>query len=71
MHAQDTTKTIVGSKIRRARMRLGITQLNLSFRVGLARASVVNIEAGRVDISVTRLLSFASALHVRPWRLLP
>jgi transcriptional regulator with XRE-family HTH domain len=54
----------IGKRIRYHRAAAGLTQKQLADRVGFARTSVANIEAGRHDPPVTRLLTIANALGV-------
>ena len=55
----------LGRKIRKLRIRRGITQGDLADRVGLERTSVVNIEAGRQRILLHDVKAFAVALRVQ------
>ncbi len=60
-----------GLKLRDARKRAGLTQVDLADRVGLSRTSITNIEKGRQGISLHMLLQLASAVGVQPVGLLP
>lgn len=48
-----------------------MTQAELSERVGLSRASVANIEAGRQAVMLHQVMAFSAALAVQPVELLP
>jgi transcriptional regulator with XRE-family HTH domain len=61
----------VGSKIREARERLGLTQQGLATEVSLSRTSITNIEQGRQTILVHQLVAFARALNLEAVALLP
>ena len=54
----------LGEEIRSARDRAGVTQAELGRIVGLSRPSVANLEAGRQDITVSRLVLVARALDL-------
>jgi DNA-binding XRE family transcriptional regulator len=47
-----------------ARSQLGLTQNALATRLGISRASVANIEAGRQRIALHQAIDFAAALDV-------
>ncbi|MCB7130470.1 MAG: helix-turn-helix transcriptional regulator [Candidatus Brocadiales bacterium] len=57
-------KSPVGSRIRRARQNLGLTQATLAARLGKARVSVANYELGRVQVPGDVLAKIAKNLHV-------
>lgn len=61
----------VGRRLRQARTEAELTQQQLASKVGLSRASVANIEAGRQPFLLHTLNSFAAALEVKPQSLLP
>jgi transcriptional regulator with XRE-family HTH domain len=54
----------LGALIRSRREARGITQAELGARIGVARCSVANIEAGRQDTTVCRLAAIASVLGI-------
>lgn len=62
---------LVGAEIRRRRERMGKTQDELAIRVGLSRASVANLEAGRQAVPLHHLVEVAAALGVSAADLLP
>jgi transcriptional regulator with XRE-family HTH domain len=61
----------VGRRLRRARTNAGLTQLQVAERVGLSRASIANIEAGRQQFPLHVLILLADALNVSGHELLP
>lgn len=67
----DKALTVLGELIHGYREAAGITQKVIADKVGLNRSSIANIEAGRQDIPVTRLMLIADALGVSPADLLP
>jgi transcriptional regulator with XRE-family HTH domain len=60
-----------GRIIRVARTRASLSQADLGRAVGLSRASVANIEAGRQHVALDQLFDFAQALNYEPIELLP
>ncbi len=60
----------LGMRIRLIREALGITQDDLSKRVGLRRASIANIEVGRQRFLLDGVEDFARALGTTPKHLL-
>lgn len=61
----------VGTMILAARKAARLTQEDLAKKVGLSRTQVTNIEAGRSDMNVTMLKTFAEALGVNAGSLIP
>jgi len=56
-----------GSRIRICRESLGLTQEELARRLGYRSKSTVNkVEMGINDVSLTKIQSYAKALHVSP-----
>lgn len=62
---------LVGAEIRRRRECMGKTQDELALRVGLSRASVANLEAGRQAVPLHHLVEIAAALGASAADLLP
>lgn len=62
---------LVGWRIAAAREISGLSQQELADQSGVSRCQITNIEAGRTDIPVTRLIRIAQALRVKPGRLMP
>jgi transcriptional regulator with XRE-family HTH domain len=60
-----------GSRLRKHRRRLGLTQESLAEDVGLSRTSITNIERGEQRILLHQLYTFAEKLKVSPRRILP
>ena len=61
----------IGWLIASRRAVLGITQAVLAKAVGLSRASIANIEAGRQAVEVALLYDIAAALSCAPGELAP
>lgn len=62
---------IVGAKIARSRSEKKMSQVDLASRIGMSRASVVNIEKGRQHPPLHLLWQLADALEVELSALLP
>jgi transcriptional regulator with XRE-family HTH domain len=60
----------LGSNLRDARKRLGLTQEEVAARSGVHPTEVSRIEAGKRDPRASTLLRLARALEVRPGELL-
>lgn len=56
--------TAIGNAVMHARMRAGWTQQNLAGQVGLARASIANVELGRQRLMLHQVLALADALSI-------
>ena len=56
----------LGSKIESIRLALGLSQEELAKRVGLKRASICNIEAGRQRVLLDDVEKFAAAMATSP-----
>jgi len=53
--------------IKNRRLELGMSQEDLALKVGYSdRTSIAKIEAGKVDISQSKILAFADALNTTP-----
>ena len=62
----------LGKRIKGLRKGLGQTQEKMAKQVGISRASLANIEAGRQQVLVHHLFAFARALQIEsPSQLLP
>lgn len=57
-------KQRVGMRVKAARKAAGMTQDHLAQRIGLSRTSVVNIESGVQELTVTRLAYVAEVLRL-------
>lgn len=55
-----------GEIVKAKRLALGWTQSDLAEKIGLARASIANIEIGRQRVLLSDLFDFADALGVSP-----
>lgn len=67
----DPLYAALGERVLTARRQALLSQAQLAERVGLTRTSITNVERGRQQIQVHTLYAIASALGVRPERLLP
>lgn len=61
----------IGGRIRIARKRMSLTQEQLAQSVSMTRTSISNIEKGRQNLLVHKLIEFADALRILPADLLP
>lgn len=66
----ETCHISVGIRIRMIRETLGLTQDEISKRVGLERTSIANIESGRQRLSLEDIEVFSSALGTSPKNLI-
>lgn len=71
MEDQDWLYGEIGRRIREARRRASLTQVELAQRAGLARTSITNIEMGNQQPTVHALWRIAEALRTPPCDLLP
>lgn len=67
----DPLYEAAGEHIARSRGAAGLSQARLALKVGVTRASIVNIEKGRQRAPLHLLWQIARALGVEPSRLLP
>lgn len=57
--------------IKKQRIRLGMTQTELAEKVGYSDKSMIaKIESGKIDIPVSKVITFAEALHLSPFNLM-
>lgn len=61
----------LGSRVRTARKKRGLSQQELATALGLSRASVANLEAGNQKCSLRSVYDAALALRVTPKELMP
>lgn len=62
--------TALGTNLREARKRLGLTQEQVAQRSGVHSTEVSRIEAGKRDPKVSTVERLAKAVEVKPGRLL-
>ena len=67
----DALYEAVGERIARARKAAEISQTKLALKVGVARASIVNIERGRQRPPISLVWQIADALSVEAATLIP
>lgn len=60
----------LGTNLRQARERLGLTQEQVAQRSGVHATEVSRIEGGKRDPQVSTVLRLAKALEIEPGRLL-
>lgn len=61
----------IGQRIRQYRLNAGMSQQELALRVGYtSRSSINKVEAGKVDLSQSKITAFADALGTTPAELL-
>jgi transcriptional regulator with XRE-family HTH domain len=56
--------TLVGEALRATRVDRGISQAELARRLGVAASYVAKVGAGRANLTVGQLMSFANAMEV-------
>jgi len=59
-----------GARIYECRLSKKMSQAELAQRAGLAQANLSNIEKGKRDLTVSTLIRIASALEIKPSRLI-
>lgn len=70
LNADDPHVGDLGTNLREARERLGLTQEQVAERSGVHATEVSRIEGGKRDPQVSTLLRLAKAVGVSPGRLL-
>lgn len=55
-----------GLRVRRLRIAAGLTQVDISHRLGIPQSTVSKIERGQVSIDLERVVELAKALDCRP-----
>lgn len=68
--ADDLFVAELGTNLREARKRLGLTQEQVAHRSGVHATEVSRIEAGKRDPQISTVRRLAKALEVKPGRLL-
>ena len=68
--AEDCDMGALGTNLREARERLGLTQEQVAERSGVNATEVSRIEGGKRDPKVSTLERLAKAVEVKPGRLL-
>lgn len=66
-----TYKKFVGWRIEQLRKTQSLTQEELSDKLGLSRASIVNIEKGRQDLSLRHLQNICELFNIKSSDILP
>jgi transcriptional regulator with XRE-family HTH domain len=66
----DPDMADLGSRLREARERLGLTQEQVAERSGVHATEVSRIEAGKRDLQVSTLRRLAEAVELKPGQLL-
>lgn len=67
----EMVRQLMGDRIKAKRKKLRIKQTDFADMLSITRASVNNIEAGRQNLTVDRLIDFADALQCDLSDLLP
>ena len=57
--------SLLGTAVRKARLRAGLTQIEIESRSGILRQNICAIELGRVTPTVITLLRLANAIGIR------
>jgi len=71
MDFKTALNQLVGSRIKKKRMQLDLSQDELSSKIGLARASISNIEVGRQQPTLTTLYDISQIFETDVHFLLP
>ncbi len=66
MSLRISVLTRFGSTVRKYRLKLGLSQEEFAFVVGLHRTYVGAIERGERNITLNKMVQIANALKVRP-----
>lgn len=61
----DDQPTLIGTRVRRRRIELGMTQDQLALAAGTTRQLISRLEKGNLDISLRRLTEVSRALGLR------
>jgi transcriptional regulator with XRE-family HTH domain len=69
--SQQQLYTEFGDRVRRRRTELGVLQSEVARRMGLSRASISNLEAGRQHPQLHQVYEIAGILQVEVGALLP
>lgn len=64
MEREKSTMIQLGSRIRQARDRAGLTQEQLAERIGVSRTAVARYESGEIEPKLHNLAAIALALNV-------
>jgi transcriptional regulator with XRE-family HTH domain len=56
--------------IKNRREELGLTKVELANRVGYERSMITKVEQGKVDLTQSKIVAFAEALHTTPAHLM-
>lgn len=62
-------ETRFGQKVKQRRMELDISQEELSFRCGLSKNYISDVERGRRNVSLKAIEKFAKGLDIEIWKL--
>lgn len=69
-HPPGPRSKIVGANIRAARVRAGLSQVELAERLGWTQGTILNLENARTNMRVSQLVDLAWSLRVSPATLL-
>ena len=64
MEREKSTMICLGSRIRQARDRAGLTQEQLAERIGVSRTAIARYESGEIEPKLHNLAAIAEALDV-------
>lgn len=63
----EMDNTEFGRLVRQFRRARGLTQNQLADKLGISRPSLANIETGRQNVTLTRVVDFMRALGIKRW----
>jgi len=63
--AEEEELTLLGSRIRLARIRRNLTQAEIAERTGFSRSTMVDVESGKPGVSIGAIVSVLAALGLQ------
>lgn len=60
----------IGPAVRAIRLKRGLTQEKLAFRIDSQKTYIWKVEAGKVNPGMDMIVRLSEALNIEPWKLL-
>lgn len=60
---KNTIQSILGQNVRRYRLRMGISQEELAFQIGIHRTYIGSVERGERNVGIVNIVKIAEALE--------